>query len=207
MRHMISTSLAALLFLTVTAASAQTNVRIRGTITSIDATTISVRSRSGEDMKLALDEKLGVGVATAVKFEDIKAGDYVGSAALKGPDGKLVALEVHFLPATVPAGHTPWDLEPGSTMTNAHVVEARVSAAGSAGASGGTGARELQLKYKDGEQTIVVPANAPVVRAVPGAKDDLKVGEYVFIAAQKAADGKLTALRVQVSKNGVKPPQ
>ncbi len=201
MRHLASTLLAATLLLTITAASAQTNVRIRGTITDIDATTISVKSRSGEDLKLALDEKLGVAVATAVKFEDIKAGDFVGSAAMKGPYGKLVALEVHFLPATVPAGHTPWDLEPGSTMTNANVVEARVSGAGA------SGARELQLKYKDGEQTIVVPANAPVVRAVPGVKDDLKVGEYVFIAAVKGADGKLTALRVQVSKNGVKPPQ
>jgi hypothetical protein len=173
-------------------------MRIRGTITAIDATTISVKSRTGEDLKMALDEKLGVAVATAVKFEDIKPGDYVGSAAMKGADGKLVALEVHYLAATVPSGFTPWDLEPGSTMTNANVVEAKVQSAG---------ARELQVKYKDGEQTIVVPPNAPIVRAVPGTKDDLKVGEYVFVVAQKAADGKMTALRVQVSKNGVKPPQ
>jgi hypothetical protein len=83
-------------------------------------------------------------------------------------------------------------------MTNANVVEAKVQSAGS---------RELQLKYKDGEQTIMVPPNAPIVRAVPGTKDDLKVGEYVFVVAQKAADNKLTALRIQVSKGGVKPPQ
>ena len=189
------------LVLASSAATAQTNVRIRGTITAIDTATMSLKSRSGEDLTMALDEKLGVAVATAAKFEDIKPNDYVGSAAMKGADGKLVALEVHFLPATVPAGHTPWDLEPGSTMTNANVVEARVQS------SGGAGVRELQLKYKDGEQTIMVPPNAPVVRAVPGTRADLKVGEYVFVAAQKAADGKLTALRVQVSKNGVKPPQ
>ena len=116
---------------------------------------------------------------------------------MKGADGKLVALEVHYLTATVPAGHTPWDLEPGSTMTNANVTEAVVS---------GTGTRELSLKYKDGEQKIMVPANTPVVRAVPGTRADLKVGEYVFIAGQ-SADGKVTAPRVQVSKDGVKPPQ
>ena len=52
----------------------------------------------------------------------------------------------------------------------------------------------------------MVPANTPVVRAVPGTRADLKVGEYVFIAGQ-SADGKVTALRVQVSKDGVKPPQ
>jgi hypothetical protein len=29
----------------------------------------------------------------------------------------------------------------------------------------------------------------------------------VFVSAQAAPDGKLTALRIQVSKDGVKPPQ
>lgn len=199
MRTFSTLLIAGVLLATSGFASAQ--MRIRGTITAIDATTMSVKSRTGEDLTMVLDEKLGVAVATAVKFDDIKPGDYVGSAAMKGADGKLVALEVHYLAATVPSGFTPWDLEPGSTMTNANVVEARVQS------SGGTGLRELQLKHKDGEQTIVVPPNAPIVRAVPGARSDLKVGEYVFVAAQRAADNKLTALRVQVSRDGVKPPQ
>ena len=176
---------------------AQNNVRIRGTITALDATTMSLKTRAGEDMKLTLADNLGVAVATAAKFEDIKPGDYIGSTAMKGPDGRLYALEVHYLPATVPSGHTPWDLEPGSTMTNANVTEATVTA---------TGTRELSLKYKDGGQKIAVPAITPVVRAVPGTRADLKVGEYVFIAGQ-STDGKVTALRVQVSRDGVKPPQ
>ena len=184
--------------LLVTSGVVSAQMRIRGTITAIDATTISVKSRTGEDLKMGLDEKLGVAVATAVKFEDIKPGDYVGSAAMKGADGKLVALEVHYLAASVPTGFTPWDLEPGSTMTNANVVESKVVS---------SGARELQVKYKDGEQTILVPPNTPIVRAVPGTRDDLKVGEYVFVVAQKAADGSMMALRAQVGKNGVKPPQ
>ena len=92
----------------------------------------------------------------------------------------------------------PWPLAPGSTMTNANVAEALV---------GATGVRELTLRYKDGEQKIVVPAQAPIVRAVPGARADLKVGEYVFVAAQPAPDGRLTAQRIQVSRDGVKPPQ
>ena len=187
--------------LVLTAATASAQMRIRGTITAIDAATISVKSRTGEDLKLALDEKLDVAVATAVKFEDIKPGDYVGSAAMKAPDGKLIALEVHYLAATVPSGFTPWDLEPGSTMTNANVVEARVQSAV------GAGVRELQVKHKDGEQTLIVAPSIPIVRAVPGTREDLKVGEYVFLVAQKGADGKLTALRVQVSKDGVRPPQ
>ena len=44
-------------------------------------------------------------------------------------------------------------------------------------------------------------------RAVPGTRADLKPGEYIFAGAQEAADGTITAPRIQVSKNGVRPPQ
>lgn len=36
---------------------------------------------------------------------------------------------------------------------------------------------------------------------------ELKPGETIFISARREADGKLTAARVQVSTNGVKPTQ
>jgi hypothetical protein len=176
---------------------AQTPARIRGTITGIDGNTLSVKSREGQDLKLQLADNATVAVAKAIRFEDIKQGDYVGSAAMKRADGTLVALEVHYLPPNVPPGFTPWDLQPGSTMTNAN-VEAIVQSGGN---------RELTLKYKDGAQKILVPEGVPIVRALPGERSDLRVGEYVFIAAQSAPDGKLTALRIQVSKDGVKPPQ
>jgi Domain of unknown function (DUF5666) len=180
-----------------TTADAQTAMRVRGTITGFDGGVLAVKSREGQDLRLQLVENATVAVAKAAKFEDIKPGDYVGSAAVKRPDGTLVALEVHYLPPNVPAGHTPWDLQPGSTMTNAN-VEAAVASAGN---------RELTLRYKDGAQKILVPEGVPIVRAVPGSRSDLAVGEYVFVAAQAFPDGKMTALRIQVSKDGVKPPQ
>jgi hypothetical protein len=178
------------------AVDAQTAARIRGTITGFDGSVLALKSREGQDLKLQLVENATVAVAKPVKFEDFKPGDYVGSAATKRPDGTLVALEVHYLPPNVPPGHIPWDLQPGSTMTNAN-VEAIVATAGK---------RELTLKYKDGEQKILVPEGVPIVRAVPGSRADLVVGEYVFVAAQAFPDGKMTALRIQVSKDGVKPP-
>jgi hypothetical protein len=196
MSKLATTLFVALLVLPALAA-AQTNVRVRGTITAVDDKTLSVRAREGRDLRLALAENLGVAVATAVKFEDIQQGDYVGSAAMPRPDGTLVALEVHYLASTVPAGFTPWDLEPNSTMTNANV----------SGKVQDAGRRELTLQWKDGEKRILVPDGVPIVRAVPGTRADLAVGEYVFVAAQQSADGALTAQRIQVSKNGVKPPQ
>ena len=176
---------------------AQTAVRVRGTITAIEGNALSVRSRDGRDLKLQLADNLSVAVAKAARFEDIKPGDYVGSTTKPGPDGVPVALEVHYLPPTVPEGVLPWDLQPGSTMINANVGALVISA----------GKRELTLQYKGESQRVIVPDDAPIVRAVPGTRADLVAGEYVFIGAQAAADSALSAARIQVSKDGVKPPQ
>jgi len=189
--------LAGALALASAAADAQTSMRVRGTITGIDGNTLMVQSREGKDLKLTLPDNVGVAVAKAIRFEDIKQGDYVGTTATKRADGMLVALEVHYLPPQVPSGHIPWDLAPNTSMTNAN-VEAMVQAAGK---------RELTLKYKDGMQKILVPEDIPLVRAVPGSRADLKTGEYVFLIAQVKPDGTMLAPRIQVSKDGVKPPQ
>jgi hypothetical protein len=183
--------------LVVSTAQAQTNVRVRGTITGIDGKVLSVKSRDGKDLKIELADNVAVAVAKTIRFEDIKKGDYVGATTLPGPNGTQVAVEVHYLAPTTPEGQLAWDLQPGSTMTNAN-VDSMVT---------GTGNRELTLRFKDTTQKIVVPESAALVRAVPGARADLVVGEYVFIVAQAAADGTLSATRVQVSKDGVKPPQ
>ena len=179
------------------AVDAQTNVRVRGTITSIDGNVMAVKSRDGRDLKLALPDNVSVAVAKAIRFEDIKKGDYVGATTVLGADGTLTALEVHYLPPTVPDGHIPWDLQPGSMMTNANVGSIVT----------GTGKRQLTLHYKDGSQTIAVPESAALVRAEPGTRADLKPGEYIFAGAQVGADGMMTAPRIQVSKDGVRPPQ
>jgi hypothetical protein len=185
------------LVLAVSAAQAQTNVRIRGTITAIDGKVLSVKARDGKDLKIVLADDVVVAVAKAIRFEDIKQGDYVGATTMPGPNGTQVAIEVHYLAPTTPQGQLAWDLQPGSTMTNAN-VESMVTS---------TGNRELTLRFKDGMQKIVVPESAALVRAVPGTRSDLVVGEYVFLVAPQAADGTLNAARVQVSKDGVKPPQ
>ena len=53
----------------------------------------------------------------------------------------------------------------------------------------------------------MVPAGTPMSQAVPGTRADIKHGETIFIAARRDAEGKLTAVRVQVSTNGVEPTQ
>ena len=186
----------AALIVAVATAQAQTPVRVRGTITALDGNVLSVKSRDGRDLKITLADNATVSVAQAIHFEDIKPGDKLGVTSMPGPDGTPVAIEVHYLPPGVPEGQGPWDLQPGSTMTNASV--ASIVAA--------TGKNELILQFKDTTQMVIVPETAALARTVPGSRADLAVGEYVFLVSPAASDGSLSAARVQVGKNGVKPP-
>jgi len=189
--------LAGMLMLASAVASAQTPMRIRGTITSLDGDVLSVKTRDGKDLKINLAPNFAVAAAKAVTLSDFKPGSYVGSTAKKNAAGQLVASEVHRLPPTAPAGHTPWDTAPGDTMTNANVGSVVKAAGGN----------ELTLEYKDGSQKILVPDGTPIVDFVPGDKSLLVPGATVFIGASVAADGKITAPRVAVSKDGARPPQ
>ena len=71
----------------------------------------------------------------------------------------------------------------------------------------GSGIKAFTLDYREGTVKVLVPPGTPMSQSVPGSRADLKAGETVFIVARQDADGKLTALRVQVSTNGVKPTQ
>ena len=189
-------SLALLALLLVAAvAFAQSNVRVRGTITGLSGEVLAIKSREGKDLKVHLAPDAQVAVARKTTLAAIKPGTYVGVTSVDGPDGRLVAKEVHLIPPQAPAGHMPWDLLPGSKMTNANLAAVAQAAGGN----------EITLKYKDGEQKIIVPPGTPIVAFDSGERSALKRGETIFTTARVEADGKLVSQRVQVSKDGVKP--
>lgn len=181
------------------AASAQAPTRVRGTITSLEGNVLSVKDRDGKDIKVKLADKFGVSAAKAITLADIKEGDFVGPASRKRPDGSLEAISLQLFPAAlrgvVSEGHTPWDLEPGSMMTNAIVAAAVKKSNG----------RELTLEYKGGSQKVFVPEGVPMFTTVPGDRSLLVPGATVFTVARPGPDGVLTSARVTVSKDGVKP--
>lgn len=192
----------ALLTLAVTFAHAQTSApapqRLRGTIESFDNTTLVVKERSGEVLRLALADTFGVNEVVPTELSSIAAGSYIGTAAMPQADGTLQALEVLVFPEQARGtgeGHYPWDLQPGSTMTNATVADVVGQAKG----------RTLRLRYKDGEKTVVVPEGVPVVTVKPGDRALLVPGAKVLVTAQ-LRDGKPVALRVIAGRNGFAPP-
>jgi len=129
----------ALLFaiaLLATAALAQNPppVRLRGTIEKIDPTTIVLKERNGDTVTLAIADNFTVSEVVPVDPATIQSGVFVGTAALPGADGTLSALEVLVFPEAMRGtgeGHSQWDLQPGSTMTNATVTELVPGAKGS----------------------------------------------------------------------------
>ena len=187
----------ALLAFVTCAALAQAPMRVRGTITALDGDVLSVKTREGRDVRLNLLPDTQVVTTRKVGAEEFKPGSYVGVTSVRGPDGRLAAKRVHALGPQVPQMHGKWDSIPDSMMTNANITNI-------AAASGG---KELTLKYKDGEEKILVTPETEYYNFVPGTRADLKPGERVFTGARVDGDGKFVAARIAVSKDGVNPPQ
>ena len=182
-----------------TAAFAQAPTRVRGQITGFDGKVLSVKTREGKDVKITLPDNAGVSAVKKIAINDIKPGDFVGPASRKRPDGTLEAISLQKFPdalrGVVSEGHGPWDLEPGSMMTNANVAKEVQTNNG----------KELVLEYKGGSQKVIVPANIPMFTTVPGDKSLLKPGAHIFTVARPGPDGNLTTARVTVEKDGVRP--
>jgi hypothetical protein len=189
----VATSIAAL------AQQSPTPSRVRGTIEAVDGDVISVKSRSGEDVKLHMTSDMMVVGIVKIPLSDIKVGSFVGATTVPGPDGVPTAVEVHVFPENMRGtgeGSRPYDLKPNSTMTNATVAE---SVAGNDG-------HTLLVKYKDGEKKVVVTPETPVVTYVPGDKSDLKAGAKVIAFMKKLPDGSYETNRVSVGRDGLTPP-
>ena len=191
------------LMVTVSAVWAQQAppVRVRGEITKVDGTTLSVKSRSGENLTVKLADPPRISAMVKSSLADIKEGSFIGVSAMPQPDGTQKAYAVHIFmdsqKGVVADRFGEWDSRPGSTMTNANVATT---------VSGKDG-QELLVKYKDGEKKVTVPADTIIARYEPGSAADLKVGAKVFVAAaKKEADGTLTAPNIAVGRT-IDPPQ
>jgi hypothetical protein len=182
------------------AAEAQTTtVRVRGSITGFDGGVLAVKTREGRDVTIKLAETFAVVGVANTSMAEIKPGSFIGTAAVQDKAGRLVALEVLVFPESARGsneGHYPWDLQPGSTMTNATVA---------ASVEGNDG-KELTLSYKGGQQNVAVPKGIPIVTFVPSDKSALVPGAKVMVATQMSADGSMSAARVLVGKDGITPP-
>jgi hypothetical protein len=192
----LATAIAAL---ASTSAAAAEGVRVRGTVVSVSADTLTVKSRNGDDVAIKLDPGWKAGGIAKARLADIKPGDFVGIASLPTGAGGDGALEVLIFPPAMRGtgeGSYGWDLKPNSTMTNGSVSEVVKSVEGTT----------VNVVYHGQSRKIVVTPATPVVTFAPAVNADVKPGAAVFVPASRADDGKLSTGQVVVGKDGVVPP-
>ena len=176
-------------------------VTVRATIESIapDGAGLAIRTREGKQDVVRLNGETAVTLVVPASLADAKPGAFVGVAALPGEDDELRAMEVHIFPESMRGtgeGFRPFDLAPGSTMTNGSVAVRVDSVEGA----------KLTVTYKGGQQTIVVDPKAPIVALAPGSRGDLKPGAAVVARGTRERDGPIAAARILVGKDGLVPP-
>lgn len=195
-RDLVAASFA--LLIAVTIAAAQAPIRVRGTIEQIDGSTLMIKAKDGTMLKVVLADNALVVAIDKRSLADIKVDEFIGTAATSQGDGVLHAMEVHIFPESMRGtgeGHRDWEAA-GSTMTNATVADTITSVNGNI----------FTLRYKGGEQKVMVDANTPIVAYVPGSRSDLKAGLRIAIpAATRADDGSLRAPRVSVERTAPPP--
>ncbi|HTQ82104.1 MAG TPA: DUF5666 domain-containing protein [Pseudolabrys sp.] len=184
----------------VTAAAAQQPAdRIAGTVESFDGHVLAVKSEQLGEVKISLaDNTMLLGVAKAT-VADIKANDYIGVGALPQADGSQRAIQIIIFTEQqrgVGEGHYPWQAHPNNTMTNGAVDETVASVDGPV----------LMVKYKGGQQKIVVPPETVIRAYGVGDKSELKPGARVAVLrVVKKPDGSFEASRVNIGRGDVVP--
>jgi hypothetical protein len=191
---------------------------VRGVVVSLQGDQLALKVPGGKKVTLKLADDARVSVASKADPAAIGQGLFVGTTAVAQPDGTLRAVEVHLFPEAMRGageGHRPWDLKPGSSMTNATVatVEAARAPAGSSMTNGtvgamskGAGGLKLVLKYPTGEQTVLVPPDVPIVKLTPADRARLVAGAHVFAAGPRQEDGVVKVQRVVGGEGSLRPP-
>ena len=137
-------------------------------------------------------------VLKPIGVDAIQPGSFIGTSEMPQADGTGLSLEVHIFPPGVKMGegHYPWDLAPGSMMTNGTV--GTVTAV--------PGGRALDVTYPSGTRHIVVPPGAPVVLITKGDASLIQPGVSVFFVAVQPPGGGLITNAVSTGVGGVAPP-
>jgi hypothetical protein len=200
-KFMLAGALIAMLALPAAAQNAPegTPTRVRGTVEKLDGQNLTVKSRDGQQLTIALAPNFTVRYLVKKSLADVKSGDFVATTSTKGTDGKNHSVELRIFPEAMRGlgeGQYAWDLMPDSLMTNATV----------SGVTGAPQGQTLKVNYKGNESEIIVDPDTPIFGYGTGDASLLKPGAAIFIVALKKPDGSLSTAGVTAEKEGVRPP-
>ena len=175
-------------------------------VQSVGDNSITIQNKSGL-FHINIAQPLTTYKLVPSDLNHITDNDYIGVASTQAADGKEVAKQIFVFPSEFRGaveGSVLLDPQPGaasqSRMTNGSVSVRHAAESHSRMTNGvvqkGRGTT-LVVRYQDGEQTVSVPANVPVVAVVPG-EVQLAAGETAYAKTEKQADGTLTTHMILV---------
>jgi hypothetical protein len=174
------------------------STRVRGELLSAQSETLNIKSRAGTELQVKFDGKTSVVGLRKIALSDLAVNSFVGVAAVPGKDDEQVAVSIHVFPESSRGfneGSRPYDLKPGSSMTNGALAE-RVKLVQD---------DVLVVKYKDGEKRFVVTPETSLVAFEPGQQEELISGAKVVATVEDREDGTRYASRILVGRNGLAP--
>jgi hypothetical protein len=157
-------------------------VAVNGTVDKFDATSISVKADDGSTQTFKVADKLLVVQNKPAKLSDIKANDFVASAAVRKEDGKLHSTELRIFPDAmrgVGEGQRPMNDANNQTMTNATVTGTAIVG----------GSNNMKVKFPGGESELILDPGVPVTKIEPADKGLVKAGAKVRVQGLKTAEG------------------
>jgi hypothetical protein len=153
-----------------------------GTVERIEAARLVIKTDAGETRNFSLDPKLLVLRNTPTTLADIKASDFIASAAMRGPDNRLHSTEVRIYPEAlrgIGEGQRAMNDERGQTMTNATVEGAAVV----------NGSNVVRVTFPGGASELVVDPGVPVTRIEQVAASSIRPGQPVRVQGQQKPEG------------------
>ena len=163
-------------------AHAQNTLAVTGTVEAFDAGSITVKGEAGAAETFKLAPNLVVVQNKPATLNDIKANDFVASAAVRKEDGKLYSTELRIFPDImrgVGEGQRPMNDPRNQTMTNATVTGTAIVG----------GSNTVKVKFAGGESELIVSPGVPVTAIVPADRALVTPGARVRVQGAKTADG------------------
>lgn len=165
---------------------------VSGTVVSLAGNALVVKGSEGKNVSFTVSPDARVTKTKNGTVADVKAGQFIGTTAIEGPDGKLRAQEIHIFPEDMRGtgeGHYPWMNQDKTTMTNGNVESL----------TGTTDGKTIKVSYKGGDTTVLIPPSVSVTMIETASVADVKPGAAVTVFSQSNEDGTKTALGISLA--------
>jgi hypothetical protein len=175
---------------------------VLGKISAVSSDSIDVATPTGV-VHIGITQPLTTYKQVPSDLAHITPKSYVGIPSVGQPNGTQLAKLVLIFPPELKGaaeGSVVTDPAPNqathSRMTNGSVSGPAESHSRMTNGTVQAGGASLTVTYQGGAQTILVPADVPVMKVAPDSSVTLGAGDTVYLPTDKQADGSLTTNKI-----------